>query len=208
MARSAASSTRRWCHTQEPVVCAPCGNFRNCRKTAQATQTCAVAPRSLGSFFTLAALGLSNQFESSRSRNLHCLPIRIAGISLHSAQRHSVLVETPSHLATAAVVISGSRLDDASFSISLAFFVEERPPVEDVSRPRARGRPANQWRKSESVLRPSFGDPADSVKTNVRRNPTVGPPEANIPIPKSDMPAPAFWNPPPLVPPNRSFRRV
>src|SRR5215471_20953945 len=46
----------------------------------------------------------------------------MAGISLHSAHRQSVRVETPSHFDTAAVLRRGSRIED--FSIGLSLLVE------------------------------------------------------------------------------------
>jgi hypothetical protein len=61
-------------------------------------------------YFALAALGFRNHSNNSPSRNLHCLPILMAGISLHSAHRHIVRGATPSHFATAAVVRNDSRL--------------------------------------------------------------------------------------------------
>jgi hypothetical protein len=68
---------------------------------------------------TLDACGPSSHCCKSLLRNRHCLPILSAGISRHSAQRHRVRVDTPNHLATAAVVSNGSdRDDDSTFSLS------------------------------------------------------------------------------------------
>ena len=69
-----------------------------------------------------ATFVLANHSPNSPSRNRHCLPILIAGISRHSAQRQIVLGETPSHFATAAVVRSGSRTW-FSFSIVRRIFI-------------------------------------------------------------------------------------
>ena len=46
---------------------------------------------------------VSNHRRISSSRNRHCLPTFSAGISPHSAQKHTVRVDIPSHLATVAV---------------------------------------------------------------------------------------------------------
>lgn len=72
-------------------------------------------------FSRVAVLVRESHLPNSFSRNLHCLPILIAGISSHSAHRQTVLADTPSHFATAAVVISGSRFKD-NFSISQSLF--------------------------------------------------------------------------------------
>src|SRR5947207_153785 len=71
---------------------------------------------------TFAASGECSQAATSLSRNLHWRPIFMAGISLHSAHRHSVRVETPSHFDTAEVLSRGSRVLD--FSIGLSLYVE------------------------------------------------------------------------------------
>ena len=71
--------------------------------------------------FTLGESELSSHLANSLSRNLHWRPILIAGISLHSAHRQRVLVETPSHFETAAVVSNGSRILFVNSSINEAF---------------------------------------------------------------------------------------
>src|ERR1051326_2743860 len=72
-------------------------------------------------FVTFSALGVCSHADNSPSRNRHCRPIVIAGNSLPAAHRQIVRVDTPSHLATAAVVRSGSRLDN-NFSMTIGTF--------------------------------------------------------------------------------------
>jgi hypothetical protein len=90
-------ATSQSCHTLCAIVCGYCGGCRNCRKTFQTAAAVSLVP-----------FGLCSHSRSSLSRNLHCRPILIAGISLHSAHRQTVRGAMPSHFATAAVVRSGS----------------------------------------------------------------------------------------------------
>ena len=150
---------RRFWHTPTVSVCAYCGSFGNCGKSLQATQ--AVAPDTLLLLLvpmpTLAACGLSSHSRNSPSRNLHCRPILMAGISLHSAQRHSVRVATPSHFATAAVVRSGSRLDDDGFCIGLIGF-HKAAIVHFGSAYSTQGHLPSPWRPSLSARTGSLPD--------------------------------------------------
>ena len=51
---------------------------------------------------------ISSQRRISSSRKRHCLPTFRAGISPHSAQKHTVREDTPNHRATVAVERNGS----------------------------------------------------------------------------------------------------
>lgn len=149
--------TPRFWHTPAIAVCAYCGSVGNCGKSLQATQAVAPATLLLAPMPTLAACGLSSHSLNSPSRNLHCRPILMAGISLHSAQRHSVRVATPSHFATAAVVRSGSRLDDDGFCIGLIGF-HKAAIVHFGSAYSTQGHLPSPWRPSLSARTGSLPD--------------------------------------------------
>jgi hypothetical protein len=142
-------TTRFW-HTPAVAVCAYCGSFGNCGKSLQATQTVAPVTLLFVPMPTLAACGLSIHSRNSPSRNLHCRPILRAGISLHSAQRQSVRVATPSHFATAAVVRSGSRLDDG-FCIGFIGFGKSRRCSLRKCLTSTQGHLPSSWRPSLSA---------------------------------------------------------
>jgi hypothetical protein len=110
--RPKSPTTPRSCHTARSGVCVRC---RSCRKCGKTSQTTATAERLFSWYFALVPFGFRSHSHNSPSRNLHWRPILIAGISLHSAHRHTVRGAIPSHCATAAVVRNDSRFDSDLF---------------------------------------------------------------------------------------------